>query len=187
MLGRLLPQVTFVSTNKNKFLEAEAILAPFGISVEFVKATLAELQSDSLEEIAREKARNAFALVGRPAIVEDDGLFIDSLKGFPGQYSSFVFQTIGNGGILKLLDKSNDRSAHFRSIIAYHDGSVVSIFEGLISGRIADTVSDGGWGYDPIFIPEGSALTFGQLKEEKSRFSHRRKGLEVFAQWLLSQ
>ena len=179
--------MTFVSTNKNKFLEAEAILAPLGISVEFVKATLAELQSDSLEEIAKEKAKDAFAHVGRPVIVEDDGLFIDSLKGFPGQYSSFVFKTIGNGGILKLLDKSNERSARFRSLIAYHDDSVVSIFEGLVSGRIADTLSDGGWGYDPIFIPEGSALTFGQLKEEKNRFSHRRKGLEAFAQWLLSQ
>jgi XTP/dITP diphosphohydrolase len=179
--------VTFVSTNKNKFLEAEAILAPFGISVEFVKATLTELQSDSLEEIAREKAKNAFALVGRPVIVEDDGLFVDSLKGFPGQYSSFVFQTIGNGGILKLLDNSSERSAHFRSLIAYHDGTVVSAFEGLVSGRIADAISEGGWGYDPIFIPEGSALTFGQLKEEKKKFSHRRKGLEAFAQWLLLQ
>ena len=168
-------------------MEAETILVPLGISIGFVSATLTELQSDSLEEIAKEKAKNAFALVGRPVIVEDDGLFIDSLRGFPGQYSSFVFQTIGNEGILKLLDKSNERSAQFRSLVAYYDGNIVSVFEGLASGRISDTFSDSGWGYDPIFIPEGSALTFGQLKEEKNRFSHRRKGLEAFAQWLLSQ
>jgi XTP/dITP diphosphohydrolase len=182
-----LQQVTFVSTNKNKFLEAQAILAPLGISVEFVKLALLEIQSDSLEEIAKEKARDAFARVGRPVIIEDDGLFIHSLNGFPGQYSSFVFKTIGNEGILKLLDKSDKRSAEFRSLIVYFDGRVMSVSEGRVPGKIADAVSDGGWGYDPIFIPEGSSLTFAQLKDQKNKFSHRKKGLEAFAKWLRSQ
>ncbi|MDQ5875907.1 MAG: non-canonical purine NTP pyrophosphatase, partial [Thermoproteota archaeon] len=71
------------------------------IAVDFSHTHLVEIQSDSLEEIAREKAKAAFAKVKRQIIVEDDGLFIDSLSGFPGQYSSFVFKTIGNDGILK--------------------------------------------------------------------------------------
>ena len=177
----------FASTNRNKFHEVQAILAPFGISVDFVNVDLVELQSESLEDIAKEKAKSAFAHVKRPVIVEDDGLFVGPLKGFPGQYSSFVFQTIGNEGILKLLDGLNDRSAYFRSVITYFDGSDLAISEGRVDGRISDVITHGGWGYDPIFIPTGSTLTFAQLGEEKNRFSHRRKGLENFAQWLLAR
>ncbi|MGH9954800.1 MAG: non-canonical purine NTP pyrophosphatase, partial [Nitrososphaeraceae archaeon] len=83
--------ITFVSTNQNKFFEVQLILSTQNVSVEFAKISLVEIQSDSLEEIAREKAKTAFAEVGRQVIVEDDGLFIDSLGGFPGSYSSFVF------------------------------------------------------------------------------------------------
>ncbi len=179
--------VTFASMNQNKFLEVDAILSPFGISVDFAKLDLVELQSDSLEVIARQKAKDAFDKICRPVIVEDDGLFITSLKGFPGQYSSFVFQTLGNEGLLKLLAGASDRSASFRSLIAYSDGNDISIFEGLVNGSIPRETTLGGWGYDPIFIPEGADATFAQLKEEKSRFSHRRKGLEKFAQWLLAR
>jgi XTP/dITP diphosphohydrolase len=182
-----MPQVTFASTNRNKFLEAQAILAPFGITVDFANVSLVELQSDSLEEIAREKAASAFERLGRPVIVEDDGLFINALKGFPGQYSSFVFKTVGNEGILKLLEGAADRSAYFRSLIAYNDGTAVSISEGLVEGRIANAPAEGGWGYDPIFVPSGSGLTFAELKEEKNNFSHRRRGLEKFADLLLSR
>lgn len=181
-----LRQVTFASANRNKYLEAQAILEQYGITVDFAKIDLVELQSDSLEQIAKDKARSAFDSLKKPVIVEDDGLFIDALKGFPGPYSSFVFQTIGNIGILKLLNGSADRSASFRSIIAYTDGINVSISEGLVKGKISDIVLGGGWGYDPIFIPDGTRLTFGELKEEKNNFSHRRKGLERFAEWLLA-
>ena len=180
-------QVTFASTNRNKYLEEQAILAPFGIRVDFAKIDLVELQSDSLEQIAKDKARSAFDSLKKPVIVEDDGLFIAALKGFPGQYTSFVFQTIGNAGILKLLSGSTDRLAFFRSIIAYTDGKKVSISEGLVKGKISEIAFEGGWGYDPIFIPDGSQLTFAQLKQEKNNYSHRRKGLEKFARWLLEQ
>lgn len=179
--------VTFVSTNRNKFAEAESILSEFGIKADFVQAELAELQSDSLETIATEKARSAYSIVRRPVIVEDDGLYVDQLKGFPGPYSSFVFRTIGNEGVLKLLGGSQDRSAFFRSAIAYFDGSMILVSEGVTEGTISAGASDGGWGYDPIFVPAGSDLTFGQLGKEKSRFSHRRKGLESFSKKLLAK
>ena len=113
--------ITFASTNQNKFFEVQLILSTQNVSVEFAKISLVEIQSDSLEEIAREKAKTAFAEVGRQVIVEDDGLFIDSLGGFPGPYSSFVFRTIGNDGILKLLAGSAKRSAYFRSLFALYD------------------------------------------------------------------
>jgi XTP/dITP diphosphohydrolase len=175
--------VTFASTNENKFREVHSILSNNGISVDFAQINLVEIQSDSLEEIAREKARSAFAQVGRPVIVEDDGLFIGMLNGFPGQYSSHAFKTIGTAGILKLLAGSTDRSASFRSLIAFFDGNILSVSEGRIGGSISDRIADGGWGYDPIFIPAGTRLTFGELKEKKNEYSHRKRALDNFALW----
>jgi len=179
--------ITFASTNQNKFLEVQSILSTFDITVQFAHVSLVEVQSNSLDEIAREKAKSAFAKLQRPVIVEDDGLFIDSLKGFPGQYSSFVFKTIGNEGILKLLVGQGQRSASFRSLVAYHDGQSTSISKGIVEGSISDEITEGGWGYDPIFIPSGTGLTFAQLKDRKNEYSHRRRALEKFAHWTSSR
>jgi XTP/dITP diphosphohydrolase len=175
--------VIFASTNQNKYREVQSILSSHCISVDFAQINLVEVQSDLLEEIAREKAKSAFAQVGRPVIVEDDGLFVDALKGFPGQYSSHAFKTIGNDGIIKLLAGSADRNASFRSLIAFHDGKSLSISEGKVDGKISDKITDGGWGYDPIFVPAGISLTFAQLKEKKNEYSHRKKALDNFARW----
>jgi XTP/dITP diphosphohydrolase len=123
--------------------------------------------------------------VGRKVIVEDDGLFVDSLSGFPGQYSSFVFKTIGNDGILKLLTGSTKRSAYFLSLIAFYDGRILSISEGRVNGRITDRITEGGWGYDPIFVPDGTDLTFAELEKNKNEYSHRKRALEKFVQWYL--
>src|SRR5919108_4857453 len=179
--------ITFASTNQNKFLEVQSILSIWNISVDFLQTRLVEVQSDTLEEIAKEKAKTAFAQVGRPVIVEDDGLFIDSLGGFPGPYSSFVFKTIGNDGILKLLAGSAKRSAYFRSLIAFYNGKTLSVSVGRVDGRISDKITKGGgWGYDPIFMPDGTDLTFAQLKRRKNEYSHRKKALEKFARWYLN-
>lgn len=175
--------VTFASTNQNKYREVQSILSSYGITVDFAQVNLVEVQSDSLEEIAREKAKSAFAQIGRPVIIEDDGLFIDALKGFPGQYSSFVYKTIGNEGVLKLLAGQAGRTASFRSLIAFYDGKSLSISEGRVDGRISDKIMEGGWGYDPIFIPAETDLTFAQLRDKKNEYSHRRKALEKFALW----
>jgi XTP/dITP diphosphohydrolase len=173
--------VTFASTNQNKYREVQSILSVHNIPVDFAQINLVEIQSDSLEEIVREKAKSAFLQVGRPVIVEDDGLFVDALRAFPGQYSSHAFKTIGNEGILKLLAGSEDRSASFRSLIAFYDGKHMSISEGRADGRISDKITEGGWGYDPIFIPAGTDLTFAQLGNRKNEYSHRKAALEKFA------
>ncbi|HJU34188.1 MAG TPA: XTP/dITP diphosphatase [Nitrososphaera sp.] len=182
----IIVNITFASTNHNKFLEVHSILLTHSITVNFSQIPLVEIQSDSLEEIAAEKAKTAFERVGRQLIVEDDGLFIDSLSGFPGPYSSFVFKTIGNEGILKLLAGSTRRSAYFRSVIAFYNGITLSISDGRVCGRISDRVKEvGGWGYDPIFVPDGTDITFAELKKSKSEYSHRKRALEKFVQWYL--
>lgn len=177
-------QVVFTSTNQNKYREVQSILALRGIEARFARAELVEIQSDSLEAIAKEKAKSAFAHVSRSVIVEDDGLFIDALGGFPGQYSSYAFRTIGNAGILKLLSGRQDRSASFVSLIAFNDGNDVVIFEGKVAGRISEQEASGGWGYDPIFVPDGADHTYSEL-QNKNDYSHRRKALDRFAEWYL--
>ncbi|MDH3618451.1 MAG: non-canonical purine NTP pyrophosphatase, partial [Nitrosopumilus sp.] len=90
----------FASSNIHKFQEAKKILDDFGIKLGFFKCQLEEIQSNSIQDIAKHKAKQAFKKCKKPIIVEDAGLFINSLKGFPGPYSSYVFQTLGNEGIL---------------------------------------------------------------------------------------
>jgi XTP/dITP diphosphohydrolase len=179
----MLSSIFFASSNENKFREAKSILSEFGIRLKFLRCKLEEIQSDTLEEIAQHKANQAFSLCSKPVIIEDDGLFIKSLKGFPGPYSSFVFDTIGNKGILKLV--SDDRRAVFRSIIAYCEKKDdVMLFEANVSGKISGKIHGTKWGYDPIFIPDGKAKAYSQLRD-KNMISHRYLSLKKFANWHL--
>ena len=173
--------VAFVTSNVNKYEEAEKILAEFGIKLGFFQTELAEIQDDSLSKIALQKALNAYEKCKKPVIVEDDGLFIDSLSGFPGPYSSYIFNTIGNNGILKLI--GDNRDAQFVAIIAFCDSSNEPIlFESSVTGTISKNIQDGGWGYDPIFIPEKQNKTYAELAD-KNKLSHRYESLKKFANW----
>jgi len=177
-----LSDLLFVSSNTHKFKEAQEILNSFGISVEFFKLTLQEIQSNSIREIALQKAQDAFSKCKKSLIIEDDGLCIDSLDGFPGPYSSYVHKTIGNKGILNLLKK--DRNAKFISTIVYCDKKNLEFFEGKIDGAISKSEKGDGWGYDPIFIPKNLKKTFGELTH-KNNLSHRYKALKKFSNWYL--
>ena len=180
-------ELFFASSNENKFQEAERILSNLGVRINLFKKTLEEIQSDNLSDIAEKKAINAYSLVQKPVIIEDDGLFIDSLDGFPGPYSSYVYDTIGNKGIMKVLENSESRDAKFVSIIAYCDANVtVKLFESRISGKIASVIEKGGWGYDPIFIPDGESKTYANVSD-KDKFSHRSASLKKFSSWFLDK
>ena len=172
----------FVSSNNHKYEEAKQILDNFGISLGFVKYVLEEIQTNSLKEIASKKAKMAFLKCKKPVIIEDDGLFINSLDGFPGPYSSYVFQTIGNNGVLKLLKKNRD--AKFVSVITYCDKNNLQSFIGNLYGTISHSLKNNGWGYDPIFIPKNMTKTFAEL-ENKNKISHRFKALKKFSKWYL--
>ena len=184
------PDVIFASSNMNKYFEAEKILAGFGIKPLHYLLDLLEIQDDSLSKIAEQKSvyaynetrkMKSFAPKPSAVIVEDDGLFIDSLSGFPGPFSSYVFKTIGNNGILKLVE--DNRGAKFRAVIAYCDSNKKpKLFEYSISGKISKNLQGKGWGYDPIFIPEKQNKTYAELAE-KNKISHRYESLKKFANW----
>jgi len=177
-----LSDLFFVSSNRHKFSEAKQILGSFGIHLSFLKANLQEIQSDSIKEISSNKALQAYEKFQKPVVVEDDGLFIDSLNGFPGPYSSYVFKTIGNDGVLKLLNKN--RKAKFVSVISYCDSEFQESFEAKVSGDISRSKKGSGWGYDPIFVPKNNNKTFAEL-ENKNVNSHRFKALKKFSSWYL--
>lgn len=177
-------RIIFASTNEGKYNEILLHLRNFNIEIEYVRFKTVEIQSNSLEEIALKKSKEAYEKIGIPLIVEDTGLFIDSLKGFPGPYSSYILETIGNQGILDLLSNKANRFAIFRSVVAYKDGNNNLTFSGDTRGIISNHISKGGWGYDPIFIPEGSSITYAQQGiTNKIRVSHRTHALNHFAEW----
>jgi XTP/dITP diphosphohydrolase len=187
--------IFFVSNNTHKYFEIKSILHDkrTDLDLNFYKQNIVEIQDEKIEKIAIEKAKSAYNIVKRPIIIEDDGLFINSLNGFPGQYSSFVFKSIGNRGILRLLEGSRARSAFFKSIFVYTNGIITRVFIGQINGKISATITDGGWGYDPIFIPlkdyndddDDDNQTFATLSKtnKKNELSHRRIALDKFVKW----
>lgn len=190
--------IYFASSNEKKFLEIEKILdkekenlyidkickRKQNFKIRFFKTTLKEIQSESIIEVAEDKVRKAFDIIKKPVIIEDDGLFIEALNGFPGVYSSFVFRTIGNKGIIDLLKDNNKRRAKFLSIISFHDGKTVESFIGETIGHITTEIFPGGWGYDPIFRPEEKDKTYGQIDIlEKNKLSHRSKSFKRFLEW----
>ena len=182
-----LSELFFASSNEHKFQEAERILANLGMQINLFKTTLEEIQSNNLNDIAEKKAINAYDLIQKPVIIEDDGLFINTLNGFPGPYSSYVYDTIGNKGIMSLLENSEIRDAKFVSIIAYCDNNYdVKLFESSIPGKISSIIEKGGWGYDPIFIPDGESKTYANVSD-KDKFSHRSAALTKFSNWFLDK
>lgn len=180
-------KIALITSNKNKEREIASFLGRFGIEVGAMDLDITEIQSESLEEIALDYARKSFAMINKPLICEDAGLFIEVLNGFPGPYSSYVHKTIGNEGILKLLEGVDNRRAKFLAVLAYKDSEKEKIFLGEVQGVIAREKRGTGWGFDPIFIPYGSEKTFGEMSiEEKNAFSHRGKALMSFVKWYLN-
>ena len=178
-------ELFFVSSNTHKFTEVKRILSNLGLEISLFKTTLEEIQSNSLSEIATRKALDAYSKVQKPVIIEDDGLFIDSLDGFPGPYSSYAYDTIGNKGIMNLLEKIESRNAKFVAIIAYCNGvDDIQLFESSIPGKISLSIEEGGWGYDPIFIPDGESKTYANVSD-KDKFSHRSASLKKFSDWFM--
>ena len=137
-----------------------------------------EVQADETSEISADSARKLSSKIEGPFFLEDTGLYIDSLNGFPGPYSSFVYKKIGNRGILRLLE-GNGRSAKFITVITLSVNGEFQQFTGTLEGTIAlEIKGKGGFGFDPIFIPSGMDKTLAEMAiEEKNRISHRSLAL----------
>jgi len=175
-------KLTVVTSNAGKAREVAAYFAGV-LEVEHVPLECPEFRHADVGEIARGKAEFAYRTLARPLIVDDTGLFIDALRGFPGSYAAYVQETIGKAGILKLMEGVADRSARFETAIAFAGPEGIRIFRGILSGTIVAPRGEEGFGYDPIFSYEGQTLAEMPLAE-KSRVSHRARALEAFRAWV---
>jgi XTP/dITP diphosphohydrolase len=181
--------IYFITSNKGKALEAKSKFSAFNIDVVQKNLGYPEIQTDCLEDVASFGAEDVKKRLSHPFFLEDAGLFIEVLNGFPGVYSAYVYYTIGCPGILKLLEDFDEsrRRACFKSVIAYGEpGKKPLILTGECNGKISKkTLGDHGFGFDPIFIPDGEDKTFAQMEtEEKNSFSHRSKSLEKLINYL---
>lgn len=176
-------KIYFVTTNDGKFEEVKKMLP--GHEIVRKNMTYPEIQTDSTEEVAEFGMKFLIEKMDGNIMLEDSGLFISSLNGFPGVYSAYVFKSIGNDGILRLMKGVENREAYFKSVIAFYDGNI-RFFEGRCYGSISEVArGNGGFGYDPIFIPEGGAKTFGEMgREEKNSYSHRGMAVKKFREFL---
>lgn len=178
-----LPKICFVTTNAGKIREAALLFRDY-IDVEQINMSYPELQDDDLSKIAAYGAKYCAEQLNKPVIVEDSGLFVDALKGFPGPYSAYVQRTLGNKGVLKLMEGEKNRRAEFRSVVGYcAPGEEPTTFTGIWWGELlTEEVGTGGFGYDPIFsyrrFPVGEMTT-----EQKNEVSHRTRALLQFREW----
>jgi len=180
-----------VTSNPGKAREFENIFSEYKLSFRIEPIKTPEIQAMDLRIIAEESAIYAYDILREPVLVEDAGLFINALNGFPGPFSSYAYKTIGIKGILKLMENVEDRRARFLSVIAFYTPMIggVKIFTGEVEGYIAmEPRGSGGFGFDPIFIPaEGDGRTFAEQSiEEKNKLSHRARAAKKFAEWILS-
>lgn len=177
--------IYFATGNLNKYKEAEKILGNYGLK--WYKVKLIEIKDDSLRKIALTSLQFLTESFNEPVFVDDSGFFIKALNGFPGSIAGYVHKKLGNQKILSLLKDEDDRSAYFKSVVAFKIPSKDPItFEGKTYGKIIDKERGSkGFDYDPIFQPIGSDKTFGEMTtEEKNAFSHRGKALKKLRVWL---
>lgn len=178
--------LTIVTSNEGKYKEYREKLGDNYSEVEMANVGYPEIQTDRLEDVVE------FALEvlseRSPLIIDDSGLFVDPLNGFPGVYSSYVMKTLGCDGILSLVKDREDRSARFECVIGYL-GERKRTFKGVSEGTITrEKRGTGGFGYDPIFLPEESDKTYAEMNSsEKNRISHRGRAMEKLLDFVSSR
>ncbi|MEA2036529.1 MAG: RdgB/HAM1 family non-canonical purine NTP pyrophosphatase [Nanoarchaeota archaeon] len=178
-------KVYFVTCNKNKVREVQEI---FGDKhkVEQLPIDYPELRSDYAEEIAKMAAKQLADKLKKPLFVEDSGLFIKALDGLPGTSSAYIHKRIGLKGILKLMKGVKDRECAYVSAVAYCEpGKKPVSFVGSEKGRISDKIKGkNGFGHDPIFIPEKSKKTYGEIDNVEKEKKFRRLAVVKLLRYL---
>ena len=180
----------FVTSNIHKFNEARHVLGEYKVATAMLKIETVEIQDDNIERIAKASAIEAAKKCSLPVIVEDAGLFIEALNGFPGPYSSYAYRTIGTKGILRLMKNAKKRDAYFHSVVAFcNPEEQLRYFHGRAEGKISlQARGNLGFGFDPIFeLSAGRGKTFAEMTlMDKNRHSHRAEALRKFARWYTS-
>lgn len=190
-------KILIASKNEGKITEVKSFLLPLGYEV----FSLNDMNGfpdipetgDTFEENALQKARAVFDIVKIPVLSDDSGLLVDYLNGKPGVYSArYAGSNSTDEKNIELLLKNlsgaeeNNRRAHFKCVMVLYDGINVRYFEGICGGRISHEPKGlNGFGYDPVFIPDGYDKTFAELHAEiKNNISHRGNALRNFIKFI---
>ncbi len=173
----MIKKIYFVTSNQHKIREAKQIL---DIQIEALSLKIDEIQTLDPIKCARKKAQAAFIQAKKPILVEDTALFFNAWQGLPGVFINYFMKTIGNEGLLELMTEQDNRSALAQTTFCFYDGTNYIFGVGKVAGKIASkTAGENGFGWDPIFIPDGFNKTFAQMSaKEKNKTSMRKMALE---------
>lgn len=176
-------EINFISSNVNKAEEIRILAKDSGIRLKWVNYPKVEIQAKEPSEVAMFAGIFAYSALRMQLILEDTAVFIDALNGFPGVYAADLQKVLGLKGVLKLLEDTDNRKAVFKTAFCYVNNRVIKIFEGSTEGKITKEIMPGRqFGYDKIFVPEGSKLTYSQMSlKEKNKHSHRAAAFRKFA------
>ena len=185
-----LSQLLIATTNPGKLAEFKELLRDrVGEILSSSQVNAPEVDEDqpTLQGNALKKARTLYEFTGIPALADDTGLEVDALDGRPGVWSARYGGPDGDAemNMAKLLHElagRTDRSAQFRTAVVYYDGQGARLYEGVCRGTILEARrGSSGFGYDPLFLPDGESGTFAELASEaKNRISHRGRALRAF-------
>ena len=191
-------RLVFATNNAHKLEEIRAIL---GNSIEIL--SLADIHchadipetADTLEGNARQKSRYVYEHYGLDCFADDTGLEVESLGGAPGVHSARYADGQGHDSqanmnkLLKEMEEKNDRKAQFRTIISLIEKGEERQFEGIVKGQITrEKRGESGFGYDPIFQPDGYETTFADLGSDiKNRISHRARAVAALCDYLTKE
>ena len=188
-------KLLFATNNKHKIEEIQSaignIIEVVGLKDAGIHIDIAE-PHDTLEKNASEKSAVIYAMTAMSCFSEDSGLEIDALNGEPGVQSARYSGGSSEDNIDKVLNKLNNienRRAKFRTVISLIWGGKEYLFEGICPGKIlTERKGNGGFGYDAIFMPDGSGQSFGEMSmEQKNAFSHRKKAADQLVLFLQQQ
>ena len=178
----------FITGNEHKLEEVTEILAP-QVKIYQLDVELAEVQSIDPQEVIRHKLIEAAKYQQGEMIVEDTSLSLEALGWkLPGPLIKFFVKALGTKGIYDLAEKYKLFGAEAKTCIGYSNGREILFFEGVVKGKLVKPKGVSGFGWDPIFIPEGKTKTFAEMgQKQKNEISHRKKAVEKFKEYYLKK
>ncbi len=178
--------ITFITGNQGK---VDALAHWLGFSLKHHKLDLEELQDLDPVKVAEHKVKQAYEVLQTPVLIEDVAIWFTALGRLPGTYIKWFIEEIGNEGLCRLLKDFDDRSATASVIYGYYDGKTMRTFEGQATGVIAGAPrGNNGFGWDPIFIPDGSNKTYGEMDmNELTGYSVREVAVKKLKEFLTEE
>lgn len=184
MADRPTAPAVLVTGNPSKLAEARRLFP----ALEAIELDLPEIQSLDVYEVLRAKGAEAWRRLRRPVIVEETSLELPVLGGFPGPLVKWMLEAVGPDGLARIVAAEGDPTATARCALLYSDGNREIVGEGTTSGHLVlPPRGDAGFGWDPVFEPDGSDQTYGEMAPQaKDSMSHRGKAWEAFEHALLT-